>query len=168
MPVPRALYNRGVRTGAVVLLVLSLAACNVGTQSKEAVRQGVIDHLGKSGFNMQAMEVTLTAVDLKGSQADATVSIGLKGGNPAQGMMRKYHLELQGKQWAVTSSQDASGSPHSGGAASPGGAMPGGESPHGAGAIPASPNPHGGGATAPGGGGKMPSPNELPPSGKKK
>jgi hypothetical protein len=152
-----------VRIVAVVLLALSLAACNRGTQNQEAVRQGVIDHLAKGGFNMQAMDVNITSVDYKGDQADASVTIGLKG-NAAQGMSRKYHLERKGSQWVVTNSQDAGGA-HGGAAMPPaGGGMP----PAGGGMPPAAPgaeNPHG---AMPGGGGKMPSPEDLPPSGKKK
>ncbi len=143
-----------------MLLALFLTACNRGTQSTEAVRQGVIDHLAKSGFNMKAMEVTLVSADVKGNQADTNVSIGLKGGSPAQGMSRRYHLELQGTQWAVTSSQDAAGSPHGSAAA--------GANPHGGGAAPAAGNPAPAGAMPSAGGGRMPSPEDLPPSGKKK
>ena len=134
---------------------MSLAACNSGVKNKEAVRQGVIDHLVKNGFNMQVMDVNLTSADIQGSQADATVSIVLKG-NPAQGLSRRYRLELKGSQWQVTGSQDASGSPHGGGALPP--AMPGTANPHGA--MPPSAPPQGSG--------KMPSPEDLPPSGKKK
>jgi hypothetical protein len=140
------------------VLVLSLAACHRGTHSQEAVRQGVIDHLAKNGFNMSNMDVKLDSADIKGNQADATVTIGVKGGNATQGMSRKYHLEQQGNQWVVTGSQDA-GSPHGGSA------MPGAENPHGAGAVPGA-GP-GGASPSPGGGG-MPSPQDLPPSSKKK
>ncbi len=149
-----ALYNLGVRTGAIILLTLTLAACNRGAKNTEAVRQGVVDHLSKSGFNTQVMDVNVLSADIKGNQADATVSIGLKG-NPSQGLSRKYHLELQGSQWVVTGSQDAGTNPHGGK-----GAAPGMENPHGGG----TPSP--GGAPAPGGG-TMPSPEDLPPVKKK-
>lgn len=154
-------YNRKVRIIAVIPLVVCLAACNRGTQSKEAVRQGVVDHLAKNGFNVSAMDVTLVSADIKGTEADASVQIGLKGGNPSAGMSRKYHLEQRGSQWVVTGSQDASGSPHGGGA------MPGAANPHGSGAMPEGASPPAGAAPPPSGSGKMPSPADLPPSKKK-
>ena len=149
------------RTGGVLLLLLSLAACNRGNQNGDAVRQGVIDHLGKVGLSVKAMDVSVTTVDYKGGEADATVSITPKGGNPAQGMSMKYHLRQEGALWVVTGRQDAPGSPHGAGGA----ATPGAENPHGGAAMPGGAMP---GGAAPGGGGKMPSPEDLPPSGKKK
>ncbi len=138
------------RTAAVLLIALSLAACSRGTHSNEAVRQGVVDHLAKKGLNVKGMDVNIASVDFKGTQADAQVSIAPKGANPAQGMSMRYHLEQQGNQWVVVGSANEGGNPH-GGAAMP----PAGESPHGQAAPP------------PNGGGKMPSPEDLPPTKKK-
>ena len=148
-----------VRICATLLLIFSLAACNRGIQNNDAVRQGVIDHLAKAGLNVKGMDVNLSSVQFNGKEADATVSITPKGGNPAQGMSMKYHLEQQGSQWVVTGRQDTGASPHGAGA------MPGAASP----GMPAGANPHAGGAMAPAGGGApMPSPEDLPPAGKKK
>jgi hypothetical protein len=138
----------------VLALALSLAACNRGSQNI-AIRQGVLDHLTKMGMNTNAMDVSLTTVEVKGTQADATASIALKGNSGMPAMTRKYHLEEQGSQWVVTSSQDAGANPH-------GAAAPGAANPHGGGAMPA--NPHEGGAVPGGGSSKMPSPGDLPPS----
>jgi hypothetical protein len=144
-----------VRICAILALIFSLAACNRGIQSNDAVRQGVIDHLAKAGLNVKGMDVTLASVQYNGKQADATVSITPKGGNPSQGMSMKYHLEQQGSQWVVVGRQDTGASPH--GAMAPGNMPPGGA------------NPHAGGGAAPpsGGGAAMPSPEDLPPAGKK-
>jgi hypothetical protein len=142
-------YNRGVRISAVLLLIVSLAACNGAKKNNDAVRQGVVDYLTSKGFDIpKAMTVTVTNVEMKGDQADATVSITPTGGAPAQGMNMKYHLEQKGDKWAVVGRQDSGGSPH------------------GAGAVPAAPagsEPHGGGM-APAPAGKMPSPEDLPPA----
>jgi len=150
-------YNRGVRISSVILLLLSLLACNRGTPNNDAIRQGVLDRLAKGGF--AAMDVTITSVQFNGSQADATVSIAPKG-NAGAAMTMKYHLEQQGNKWVVVGRQEPPGSPHGGAAA---GAMPSGQpgaaSPHGGGMAPAGPPP---------GGGAMPSPQDLPPTGKKK
>jgi hypothetical protein len=133
---------------------VSLAACNRGTQSKDAVRQGVLDYLSSKGLNMSGMNVDVTAVQFNGDRAEASVSITAKG-TQGGGMSPVYVLEQKGGKWAVTGRKDLPGeAPHGGGAA-----MPGATNPHG-GAMPAPP------AADPGG--KMPSPEDLPPAGKKK
>jgi hypothetical protein len=96
------------------------------------------------------MDVTVSSVQIDGKQADATVSITPKGVASAQGMSMKYHLEQQGGQWVVTGRQD------------------GGASPHGGAQLPPAANPHAGGAMEVPGGAPMPSPEDLPPAGKKK
>jgi hypothetical protein len=144
-----------VRIISVVLLITSLVACNRGTQSNDAVRQGILDHLGqaKSGLNLPGMDVKVTSVQYKGEEADASVSITAKGGDPAAGMLMNYHLRQQGDKWVVVGRQDGGASPH-GALAAPDAANPHGGSP---------PNPHADGS----GGSKMPSPEDLPPAGKK-
>ncbi len=136
------------RISAVILLALSLAACNRGTnQNNEAVRQAVVDYLAnKAQLNVAGMDVALASVQYNGNQAEATVSIRPKGGTADQGMSMGYKLEQQGGKWVVVGRQDAGGAQH--------GATPPVASPHGA--APA------------GGAGKMPSPEDLPPAGKKK
>lgn len=141
---------------SLLVLLAALTACNRGNQSKDAVRQGVIDYLsGKTSslaLNMSAMNVEVTNVTFSGNQADASVSITPKNA-PGGGMSVNYHLEQQGSKWVVTGRKDAGGSPHGGGAVPPTTA-PGGETPH--------------GAAPPAGPGAMPSPEDLPPTGKKK
>jgi hypothetical protein len=136
-----------VRIPAVLLLIVSLAACNSAKKNNDAVRQGVIDYLAQKGLNVQGMDVAITNLELNGSQADATVSMTPKGGTTAQGMSMKYHLEEKGGKWAVVGRQDAGSSPHGGGAAMPPAGAP-------------ADNPHGGAPPA----AKMPSPEDLPPA----
>jgi hypothetical protein len=113
-----------------------------------------MDYLTGKGFSMTAMNVELTSVTFNGNHADASVSITAKA-TPGAGMSKTYVLEQQGSKWVVTGSKDAGGVPHGSGAV-PSGAMPGSGNPN-------------GGAMAPGAaGGKMPSPEDLPPTGKKK
>jgi hypothetical protein len=142
-----------VRLSAVLLLALSLVACNSASKNNDAVRQGVIDYLAQRGLNVQGMDVNITSLEAKGNQADATVSIVPKGGDKAQGMSMKYHLEQRDNKWAVVGKQDAGASPHGAGAMPP--AAGGAENPHGA--MPPA-------GAAPGGAGKMPSPQDLPPA----
>jgi hypothetical protein len=152
-----------VRTSAVLILIFSLAACNRGVPSNDAVRQGVLDHLAesqaKTSLNLAAMDVVVKSVTFNGNEADAAVSIAPKGGNPEAGMQINYHLQQKGSKWVVVGRQDPHGAV----------AAPEASSPHGGGAPPDAANPHGGGMAAPAsGGGKMPSPDDLPPTGKKK
>ena len=136
------------RIGTLILLLGALAACT--HKSNDGLRQGVVDHLTKAGLNVAGMDVNLTNVERQGDEADVVASISPRGGNPAQGMSFKYHLQQKGGQWVVVGRQE-SGAPH-------GGMAPGTENPHGAGAPPAAPG---------GAGSKMPSPEDLPPAGKK-
>jgi hypothetical protein len=132
-------------------LILCLAACNRSNVDKEAVRQGIVDHVSKAGLNMGAMELTVGSVEFNGDKANATVSFAAKGSPASAGMSIQYQLERQAGKWVVVGRKDAGGSPHGGGA------MPGGANPHGGMAPPA-----GGGPAS------MPSPRDLPPTGKPK
>jgi hypothetical protein len=122
--------------------MLSLAACSRGLETKEAVRQAVIDHLAARQFNVPGMSVEVTSVRFNGAHADAVVSIVPKGGPAGSGMSMPYRLERQGGKWVV---MGGSGNPHPG-AGMQGSGMPGMSSPH---------------------GGAMPAPGDLPPVGKK-
>lgn len=109
-----------------------------------------MDRLAQAGMNVAGMDITVTSVQISGNQADAAVTISPKGGNIAQGMQIKYHLEQKENKWVVVGRQDAGGH---GGQAMPGGAVPPSD-------MPGAENPHAGG--------KMPAPEDLPPAGKKK
>jgi len=146
-----------VRIAALLSLFLCLAACNSGkNQSNDAVRQGVLDYLQKGGYNVSGMDVTIAKVQYKDDQADAQVNIGVKGSGQTA-MSMGYHLERKGDQWAVVGKSDSG--QH--GALAPPAGGGGAENPH-AGGAPGAPG------AAPGGGGKMPSLEDLPPAGKKK
>lgn len=151
------------RIAFVSFLLFCLAGCNRG-QNNELVRQGVLDHLSQAGLNMAGMEVAITSVKYNGNQADAAVSISAKGSNGANGMQMKYHLEQKDNKWAVVGRD---GGQHGAGGMPPGAAG----DPHGGGgmgAVPGAADPHAGGAKgAPAAGGKMPSPEDLPPATKK-
>ena len=140
---------------SALLLSLCLAACNRGVQDREAIRQSIVDHL--KSRNMP-VDVEVTSVQVNGNQAAAECAIMPKGA-PAQKMPMSYKLERRDGKWAVLGLAETA--PHGG--AVPGG-MPGG--------APSMENPHGGGMPMPGGpassGGKMPSPENLPPAGVKK
>jgi hypothetical protein len=142
-------------------MMLSLAACHRGLETKEAVRQGVVDYLAGKGFNIKGMSVDVTSVQVNGSHADAVISIAPKGAPAGAGMTMPYKLEQKDGKWVVIAS---TGGPHPGA-----GMPPGAANPHGSGGVPmGGENPHGGGMPpAAGGNPNMPSPNDLPPVKKK-
>ena len=146
------------RIVSTFLLIFGLAGCHRGVESNDAVRQGVLDYLATKGMTAAAMDITVSAVKFNGDKADATVSFAPKGTGVGQ-ITIQYHLELKDSKWAVVGRQDAN--QHGGGQMPPGAAPQGG-------AMPGMENPHGGGMAAPGAGGKMPAPEDLPPAGKKK
>ena len=142
-----------------LLLIVCLAACQRGGNNTEAVRQGVIDHLSKNGYNVAGMDIKINDVKFNGEQADATVAVTAKGQSGGAPMVLPYHLERQSSKWVVVKRSDGT-NPH-GGAMPP--AAPGAENPHGGGAMP----PAGGAAPSAGGAGQLPSPQDLPPATKK-
>ena len=153
MPCPSRSYNQVVRIGSVLLLLALLTGCNRGNQNKEAIRQGVLDHLAGRGLNIASMNIDIPAVQFNGDKADATVTFTPKGASPSQGMTLHYQMQEKSGRWQVVGTQDSG---HAG-AVSPGTANPHGENPHGNAEPPAGANPHG----------AMPSPEDLPPTGKK-
>jgi len=95
-------------------LALLLSGCSRNVHNKEAVRQGIIDHLSaRKGLDLDlsAMEVEISSVAFRENEADATVSFRPKGGATA-GMQMKYTLERKGNLWAVKTKVEAGGSPH--------------------------------------------------------
>ena len=124
---------------AVAALVLCLAGCNKSSiDTKEAVRQGVIDYFAtRKDVNIGSMKVEVAAVTFKENEADATVAVMPKGGEAAQPVTFHYTLERKGNRWVVKPRPGGSGH----------GAMPMGENPHGA-APPG--GAQGGGAIPPG------------------
>jgi hypothetical protein len=140
-------------------LAVCLIGCNRSSQDKEAVRQGVLDHLKARGMNLPQMDVNLTSVQFNGKTAEASVSFVPKTNAGGPGMSFAYQLEQQGNKWVVVDRKEAGGAPH-GGMPAAGGAMPGAGSQPGPAPAPAMPNPHGGA--------QMPAPDSLPPAGTKK
>jgi hypothetical protein len=136
-----------VRIALLLISVLALCGCSGGSQDKEAVHQGILDHLAEAGFANQNMDVTVTSVQFNGDKADAVVQIAAKG--QGQGMQMRYSLEHKGSRWVVVGKADSGAG-------------------HGAAMAPGVTNPHGGAMPGADRGQKMPSPDDLPPSGKKK
>jgi hypothetical protein len=114
------------------------------------VHQGILDHLAAAGFSNQNMDISETSVQFNGDKAEALVEIVPKGASHDQGMQMRYSLQHQNGRWVVIGRVDAGGG-------------------HGGAVVPGSANPHNDAPPSDpaAGGQKMPSPDDLPPSGKK-
>lgn len=113
---------------AIALVCCALSGCNRASQSKEAIRAGVIEYVSTK-VNVGAMDVDVTSIDFKGNEADATVAFRAKGADPASGLQMRYTLEQKSGKWVVKDKAQAGGSPH-GAAMNPGGgALPPGHPP---------------------------------------
>ena len=121
----------------VTLLTCALAACNRASESKEAIRESVINHVSGK-VNVGSMDVDVTSISFKGNEADATVTFRPKGAGPGAGLQMQYTLEQKAGKWVVRDKAQAGGSPH--GAVNPGAEM---ANPHGSsGATGAMPPSH--------------------------
>jgi hypothetical protein len=90
-------------------------ACNRAPESKEAVREGVIEHLNKNtGLDLKSMDVAVDNVTFEGNRATASVSFKPKS-SPDAGMSMNYSLERSGKKWVVQKTVGG----HGGGSAMP-------------------------------------------------
>jgi hypothetical protein len=146
--------------GALCLSIAGLVGCGKNIDSKEAVRQGVVNYLSKRS-DFLAMDVSVTSVAFRQDEATANVHFQAKNNNaPGAGMNMQYVLERKGSEWVVKgragSGNAHTGLPQGGGIpAPPGGSGAGSES---IGAMPQLPSGH---PSVPGGGG-TPS-GALPP-----
>jgi hypothetical protein len=108
--------------------LLALCACGGAPQTKEAVRQAIIDHLAKrSDMVVSSMDIDVASVSFRQNEADAVVSFRPKG-SASGGMQMNYTLERQGREWIVKTKKESGGSPH-GAAPQPAGDLPPGHPP---------------------------------------
>lgn len=85
-----------------LLLVLS-SACNKAAQTKEAVQQGLFEHLqNRTGLDVKSMDINVSAVSFRENEADATVTFHPKGStDAASAMQMKYVMEQKDGKWVV-------------------------------------------------------------------
>ncbi len=123
----------------LLFALLFLTSCAKAPQTKDAVKQAIVDYLAKRDDMMaSSMEVEVVSVDFKEKEAEAVASIGPKG-SPGSGIKISYSLEAEGVKWVVKrkpgAPPTATTNPH--GAPAPadgGGGLPAGHPP-----VPASP-----------------------------
>jgi hypothetical protein len=95
--------------------LLLAAACTKDINSKDAIRQAVIDHLAaRKGLdlNLSSLNIVVTSLNIREKDAEATISFEPRGGG--RGMDMKYRFERQSGKWVVMGKQD-SGAAHSAG-----------------------------------------------------
>lgn len=101
-------------SSALAALAL-LAGCNRGLESKEAVRQAVIDYLAtRANMNVASMQVDVVSVAFRQNEAEATVNFRPKGAEGGTGMTMTYKLERLGNRWVVKARSTAGGTQHGG------------------------------------------------------
>ena len=108
-----------------VLLSCVLTGCNRASESKEAIRESVINYVSGK-VNVGSMDVDVVSIAFKGNEADATVSFRAKGADPSSGLQMRYTLEQKSGKWVVKEKAQEGGAPH-GAPVNPGGASPHGE-----------------------------------------
>jgi hypothetical protein len=105
-----------VKTCALALSILVLAACSKNIQNPEAVKEGVIDYLKQRaptmGLDMSAMDVNVGSISFEKDTARANVSFVPKGIPGSGGMSMEYVLERKGDKWAVKGRQASPGNSH--------------------------------------------------------
>ena len=101
---------------ALTVAFVTLAACSKNIQNPEAVKQGVLDYLKEKaptmGLNMAAMEVTVSSVSFEKDVARASVSFHPKGTPADGGMAMSYVMERKGDKWAVKGRQASAANAH--------------------------------------------------------
>ena len=121
--------NRAILTSLLGALLLFTGACKTKTDSKDAIRAGVVKHIASmKGLNVNNMDVIVTQATVKGNTAEANVDIRAKNGDPnAPPMQLVYQMQKQGDEWVVIKGQPSGGMAHP----APGEAPPQGTSPPG-------------------------------------
>lgn len=115
------LHARSAALGALVLL----AGCGPNIRTKEKVQEAILQRLqGRSGLDLQSLDVTTTSVSFDKNLAYATVAFHPKGeSNINSGMTMKYTLENRDGKWVVVNVGGLNG--HGGGTMGAGQLPPG-------------------------------------------
>jgi len=119
--------NRAFLIGLLGALLLFTGACKSKTDSKDAIRAGVVKHIASmKGLNVNNMDVVVTQATVNGNSAEASVDIRAKNGDPkAPPMQLVYQMQKQGDEWVVIKGQPTGGMAHPApGEAPPQGTLP--------------------------------------------
>jgi hypothetical protein len=89
-----------VKSLALCIVALVLAGCAKNIDTPEAVKQGIIQDIGKK-VDIQNMDVSVNSVSFREKEATANVSFRPKGGDPTQSITMTYSMERKGDEWHV-------------------------------------------------------------------
>jgi hypothetical protein len=89
-----------VKSLAICIAALVLAGCAKNIDNPEAVKQGIVNDIGKK-VDIQNMDVNVDSVSFREKEATANVSFRPKGGDPAQSITMTYTMERKGDEWHV-------------------------------------------------------------------
>ncbi|MDZ4798299.1 MAG: hypothetical protein SGI92_09065 [Bryobacteraceae bacterium] len=145
-------------------LLLATNGCKKAGENKEAVRDGVLQHLSKNAaLDVNSLTIDVTDIKFQGDEATAAVSIKPKSA-PEQGMSMSYTLVRKGDKWEVKGKAAGHGGGGAMGAAPPTDPPPASGTPEPKGALGDAPK-----APAAGGGDLPPGhpPVNTPPTSKK-
>ncbi|HYO84562.1 MAG TPA: hypothetical protein VES20_24380 [Bryobacteraceae bacterium] len=93
--------KRAASVFSLIVLAVAGCGCNRAPDNKDAVRQGVLDHLQKNAaLDLNQLNVDVADVQFEGNRAVAKVAFKPKTA-PDQGMSMSYTLERQGEKWVV-------------------------------------------------------------------
>jgi hypothetical protein len=106
--------NRSLLAAFLGALVLMTGACKSKTDSKDAIRDGVVKHIaGMNGLNVNNMSIVVTQATVNGDKAEANVEIRAKNAEPgAPPMQLVYQMQKQGEEWVVVKGQPTGGMQH--------------------------------------------------------
>ncbi len=97
-------YNRHVKYWlSVIVSAFFLTGCGPDIQNKEAVKEGIVDHLKtRTDIDLSHMDVDVSSVSFREGEADATAVFKPKGSNePGGSMSIGYTLEQKSGKWVV-------------------------------------------------------------------
>ena len=114
---------------AFVAAAVFLGACSKDIQTKQALKDGVVEYLNarvsETGLDPSRMDLDVSGMSFERDQARATVVFRPKGSTEGAGMTMNYVFDRKGDKWVVQGRQDSSVSPHgAGGLPDPSTAMP--------------------------------------------
>ena len=106
--------NRAFLAALLGTFLLLMGACKSRTDSKDAIRDGVVKHIASmNGLNVNNMTIVVTQVTVNGDKAQARVDIRAKNSDPsAPAMQLSYELQKQGEEWVVLRGQSTGGMQH--------------------------------------------------------
>jgi hypothetical protein len=88
---------------AILLATVMFSSCQKKASETDNIRAGIMKHLSSlNTLNLNAMDMSITNVNIQGDQATAIVEFRPKNGAPSgAGMQVSYALQKQGGEWVV-------------------------------------------------------------------